>query len=44
MGWNSWNKYHCDGLNEQVVKASADGLVSSGLDRVGFKYVILDGK
>ena len=42
MGWNSWNKYNCKGLNEQVVRQTADQLVSTGLAAKGYKYVNLD--
>jgi alpha-galactosidase len=24
MGWNSWNHFHCDGLNEKVVMDTID--------------------
>lgn len=42
MGWNSWNKYGCNGLNETVVKKMADAFVSSGLKDAGYKYINLD--
>lgn len=42
MGWNSWNKFHCDNLNETIVKETADLLVSTGLAAKGYKYVNLD--
>ena len=42
MGWNSWNKYGCNGLNETVVKAMADAFVSSGMKDAGYEYVNLD--
>lgn len=41
MGWNSWNTFGC-GVTEQIVRAQADALVSSGLRDVGYKYVIVD--
>ena len=31
MGWNSWNKYACDGLNEKVVRDTADAMASNGM-------------
>jgi len=43
MGWNSWNKYGCDGLNETVVKKMADAFVTSGMKDAGYEYVNLDG-
>ncbi len=42
MGWNSWNKYACNGLNETVVKAMADAFITSGMKDVGYQYVNLD--
>ncbi len=42
MGWNSWNKYACDGLNETVVKRMADAFVTSGMKDAGYQYVNLD--
>lgn len=42
MGWNSWNRYACDGLNESVVRAQADAMVSSGMKAAGYQFVNLD--
>jgi len=42
MGWNSWNKFACDGLNESVVKKMADAFVTSGMKDAGYQYVNLD--
>ena len=42
MGWNSWNKFACSGLNETVVKQTADAMVSSGMKSAGYQYVNLD--
>jgi alpha-galactosidase len=42
MGWNSWNKFACDGLNETVVKKMADAFVTSGMKDAGYEYVNLD--
>ncbi len=41
MGWNSWNTFGC-GVSEQIVRAQADALVSSGLAAAGFRYVVVD--
>ena len=41
MGWNSWNKFHC-GINETLIKQTADLLNSTGLAGVGYKYLNLD--
>ncbi len=42
MGWNSWNKFGCKGLNEVVVRGTADAMVSSGMKDAGYQYVIID--
>lgn len=42
MGWNSWNKFQCDSINENVVKQIADAMVSSGMKNAGYQYVIID--
>lgn len=42
MGWNSWNKFACEGLNEKVVRETADAMVSSGMKDAGYEYVVLD--
>uniref|UniRef100_A0A5B7BYA0 Alpha-galactosidase n=1 Tax=Davidia involucrata TaxID=16924 RepID=A0A5B7BYA0_DAVIN len=41
MGWNSWNHFYC-GIDEWIVKATADALVSTGLAALGYKYVNID--
>lgn len=41
MGWNSWNKFGCE-INETLIKETADSLVSTGLARLGYKYLNLD--
>ncbi|CAI7882241.1 unnamed protein product [Closterium sp. NIES-54] len=38
LGWNSWNHFQCN-VNEGIVKAAADKLVSSGLAALGYVYV-----
>jgi alpha-galactosidase len=43
MGFNNWNATHCrDDFNEEMVKATADIFVSSGLKEAGYEYVNLD--
>ncbi len=42
MGWNSWNKFACDGINEQVIRKTADDMVSSGMKDAGYEYVVID--
>ena len=41
MGWNSWNKFGCD-INENVIRAAADAMVSSRMKDAGYQYVVID--
>jgi alpha-galactosidase len=41
MGWNSWNSFGCD-INEQLIRETADALVSSGMRDAGYQHVIVD--
>jgi len=41
MGWNSWNKFACD-VSEQLIRATADAMVSSGMKDAGYRYVVID--
>ncbi|SIR80342.1 glycoside hydrolase family 27 protein [Williamsia sterculiae] len=41
MGWNSWNSFGC-GINESMIRAQADALVSSGMAAAGYRYVVVD--
>src|SRR5580658_1387199 len=42
MGWNSWNKFACKGLNEKVVRETADAMAANGMKDAGYQFVILD--
>jgi alpha-galactosidase len=42
MGWNSWNKFACDGINERVIRETADAMVSSGMKDAGYEYIVID--
>lgn len=42
MGWNSWNQVRCNGLNEDLVKATADAMASNGMAASGYDYVVVD--
>src|SRR5271156_1770171 len=42
MGWNSWNKFACKGLNEKVVRETADAMASNGMKEAGYQFVIID--
>ena len=41
MGWNSWNPFGKH-VSEDVIKATADAMVTSGLKEVGFEFVVID--
>jgi alpha-galactosidase len=41
MGWNSWNRFACD-INEDLIRRTADALVSSGMKDAGYEYVVID--
>jgi alpha-galactosidase len=41
MGWNSWNTFQCN-MDETLIKAIADAMVSSGMQAVGYQYLNLD--
>src|SRR5881398_3587500 len=41
MGWNSWNHFAC-GIDENLIKQIADGMVNGGLQAAGYDVVTLD--
>jgi alpha-galactosidase len=41
MGWNSWNKFGCD-IDEELIRETADALISSGMKEAGYEYVNID--
>ena len=41
MGWNSWNKFAC-GVSEQLIRETADAMVSTGMKAAGYEYVNID--
>lgn len=41
MGWNSWNKFACN-VNEKLIRAAADSMVSLGMKDAGYTYVVID--
>src|ERR1700720_953276 len=41
MGWNSWNKFACN-VSEQLIRETADAMVSSGMQSAGYHYVNID--
>ncbi|MFC4603052.1 glycoside hydrolase family 27 protein [Rhodococcus kronopolitis] len=42
MGWNSWNRFRCYDLTEEVVLATADAMVESGMRDAGYRYLVVD--
>ena len=42
MGWNSWNKLACEGINEKVLRDVADALVRTGMHGAGYQYLVID--
>ena len=42
MGWNSWNTFGTK-INEQLIKAEIDSLVTTGLRERGYQTVVIDG-
>lgn len=41
MGWNSWNTFTWN-INEDLIRETADVMVSSGLQDAGYEYVVID--
>jgi alpha-galactosidase len=41
MGWNSWNTFQCN-ISENLIKATADAMVSSGMHAAGYEYINID--
>ena len=41
MGWNSWNRFQ-DKFDDATVRAMADAMVSSGMSKAGYNYIIVD--
>src|SRR3954468_7230375 len=41
LGSNSWNKFGC-GVSEQMIRETADAMVSSGMKAAGYQYVNID--
>lgn len=43
MGWNSWNFFGKQDINEKIVLEVIDAMVSTGLRDAGYNYVVIDG-
>jgi alpha-galactosidase len=42
MGWNSWNTFACERINEKVVREIVDQMASNGMREAGYQYVVID--
>lgn len=42
MGWSTWNRFHHD-INDALIRAQADAMVSSGMRDAGYEYINIDG-
>ena len=42
MGWNSWNTFGDWGINETVLRETADAMISTGLAEAGYNYICID--
>jgi alpha-galactosidase len=41
LGWNSWNQFGCD-ISQDLIKKQAQAMVDTGLQKLGFTYVVID--
>ncbi|KFZ23694.1 hypothetical protein V502_01822 [Pseudogymnoascus sp. VKM F-4520 (FW-2644)] len=41
MGWNTWNTFKAN-INQSLIENTASTLVSTGLARAGYEYVVID--
>lgn len=41
MGWNSWNRFGTK-IDDSIIRAEADAMVSSGMKAAGYEYVNID--
>jgi alpha-galactosidase len=37
VGWNSWNKFACDGISEKAIRDVADAMALSGMKDAGYR-------
>ena len=43
MGWNSWNYFGKEDINEKIIREVIDAVVSEGLKKAGYEYIVIDG-
>ena len=41
MGWNSWNTFGRN-ISDELIRTTADQMVAQGLDKAGYRYVVID--
>ena len=41
MGWNSWNTFQGN-ISESLIKEMADAIVSSGMQKAGYRFIVID--
>lgn len=41
LGWNSWNHFGCN-VDEELIRETADAMVTSGMKDAGYRYVNID--
>ncbi len=41
MGWSSWNAFG-HRIDESIIRSQADAMISTGLDKAGYKYINID--
>ena len=41
MGWSSWNTYRVN-ISDSLIMRQADAMVSTGLNKFGYKYINID--
>jgi len=41
LGWNDWNSFGCN-VTDNLIRQTADAMVSSGMAAAGYKYVNID--
>lgn len=43
MGWNSWNWFGKNKINEKLIREVIDAIVKQGVKDAGYSYVVVDG-
>ncbi|HEY0668965.1 MAG TPA: glycoside hydrolase family 27 protein, partial [Sphingobacteriaceae bacterium] len=43
MGWNSWNYFGKENINETLIKEVIDAMAEKNLHKSGYEYIVVDG-